>query len=31
VYLRKDRERFGRNWDGTPFQSAVQQMLGELG
>ena len=30
-YLRKDRERFGRNWDGTPFQSAVQQMLGELG
>lgn len=27
----KDRERFSRNWAGTPFESSVQQMLGDLG
>lgn len=28
--LEKDRERFRRNWDGTAFELAVKQMLGEL-
>lgn len=28
--LQKDRDRFRRNFDGTHFESAVQQMFGEL-
>lgn len=28
--LEKDRERFRRNWNGTLFAPAVEQMLGEL-